>query len=100
MRWVSQTVPDARPKYGRLYQTPFADRIRLEAGVPTMTVGNISSYADANSILAAGRADLCVIARAHLWDPYWTNHAAEALGHPGTWPPQYGLMRNYTPRFE
>ena len=55
---AGQTVPDAKPVYGRLFQTPFSDRIRHEASVPTMTVGNISSSADVNTILAAGRADL------------------------------------------
>lgn len=94
-----QTVADAQPVYGRLYQTPYADLIRHEASIPTMTVGNISSFADANSILAAGRADLCVIARAHLWDPYWALHAAHELGHDAPWPVPYGLMRSYTPRF-
>ncbi len=94
-----QTVADARPVYGRLYQTPYADLIRHEAEIPTMTVGNISSFADANSILAAGRADLCVIARAHLWDPYWTLHAAHELGHDVAWPVPYGIMNGYTPRF-
>ncbi|HMA42464.1 MAG TPA: bifunctional salicylyl-CoA 5-hydroxylase/oxidoreductase, partial [Gemmatimonadales bacterium] len=76
---AGQTVPDQRPVYGRLFQTPFADRIRHEAGMPVMTVGNISSFTDVNTILAAGRADLCVLARAHLWDPYWTRHAAHAM---------------------
>ena len=79
---TGQTVPERRPRYGRLYQTPFADRIRNEAGVPTMTVGAISTCADVNSILAAGRADLCLLARAHLYDPYWTRHAAAEQGHP------------------
>src|SRR5439155_79958 len=62
---AGQTVPDAKPVYGRQFQTPFADRIRHEAGIPTMAVGNISSFTDVNTILAAGRADLCVLARAH-----------------------------------
>jgi len=97
---AGQTVPDDDPQYGRLYQTPFADRIRLEAGIPTMTVGNVSSYEDVNSILAAGRADLCVLARAHLWDPYWTRHAAYELGYPTPWPNQYSPMNRYTPRFK
>jgi len=73
---TGQTTAETRPRYGRLYQTPFSERVRLEANIPTMTVGNISSYADVNSILVAGRADLCAIARAHLYDPYWTRHAA------------------------
>ena len=65
-----------------------------------MTVGNVSSFEDVNSILAAGRADLCVLARAHLWDPYWTRHAAFELGHPQPWPDQYSPMTRYTPRFK
>jgi anthraniloyl-CoA monooxygenase len=100
-----QVVSDEKPQYGRLFQTPFADRIRLELGMPTMAVGGISSFEDVNSILAAGRADLCVIARAHLFDPYWTRHAAYELGWIGTdkfaWPKQYDtLNRNYVWRFE
>ena len=93
-----QTVSDEKPVYGRLFQTPFADRVRLEAGVRTMTVGNISSYADVNSILAAGRADLCVLARAHLYDPYWTRHAAQAQNVRLPWPPQYTSLSRYSPR--
>jgi anthraniloyl-CoA monooxygenase len=96
---AGQTVPDQRPVYGRLFQTPFADRIRHEAGMPVMTVGNISSFTDVNTILAAGRADLCVLARAHLWDPYWTRHAAQALGWPMEWPDQYETLNRYKPRF-
>jgi anthraniloyl-CoA monooxygenase len=96
---AGQTVAEAQPRYGRLFQTPFADRIRHEAAMPTMTVGNISSYADVNSILVAGRADLCVLARAHLYDPYWTHHAATEQGHALAWPDQYSAMRHYQPRF-
>ena len=92
------TVADAKPVYGRLFQTPFSDRIRHEARVPTMTVGNISSAADANTILAAGRADLVVLARAHLWDPYWTRHAARELGFRLPWPPPYARADGFTPR--
>ncbi|MEQ8695776.1 MAG: bifunctional salicylyl-CoA 5-hydroxylase/oxidoreductase, partial [Bauldia litoralis] len=100
-----QVVSDEEPQYGRLFQTPFAERVRLEADIPTMTVGNISSYEDVNSILAAGRADVCVLARAHLFDPYWTRHAAYELGYVGydkiEWPEQYDtLNRNYVWRFE
>ena len=94
-----QTVPFQRPRYGRQFQTPFADRIRHEVGIATMAVGNISSFEDVNGIVAAGRADLCLMARAHLWDPYWTRHAAHALGYPLPWPPQYESLDNYTPRF-
>ena len=95
---AGQTVPEAKPVYGRQFQTPFSDRIRHEARVPTMTVGNISSPADVNTILAAGRADLVVLARAHLWDPYWTRHAAADLGYTLPWPPEYATLNRYTPR--
>jgi anthraniloyl-CoA monooxygenase len=97
---AGQTVPDARPVYGRQFQTPFSDRIRHEAGIATMAVGNISSYADVNTILAAGRADLVVLARAHLWDPYWTRHAATELAHPVRWPKPYESVERYTPRLK
>ncbi|MBI3982003.1 MAG: bifunctional salicylyl-CoA 5-hydroxylase/oxidoreductase [Gemmatimonadetes bacterium] len=96
---AGQTVPDQRPVYGRQFQTPFSDRIRHEAGIATMAVGNISSYTDVNTILAAGRADLCVMARAHLWDPYWTRHAARELGYALPWPPPYESLNRYNPRF-
>jgi anthraniloyl-CoA monooxygenase len=95
---AGQTVPDARPAYGRLFQTPFADRVRHEAGMPTMTVGNISSWADVNAILAAGRADLCVLARGHLFDPYWTRHAAYDQAYDLPWPSQYVSAKSFTPR--
>ena len=96
---AGQTVPYQQPRYGRQFQTPFADRIRHEVGIATMAVGNISSFEDVNGIIAAGRADLCLMARAHLWDPYWTRHAAYALGYPLPWPSQYETLDNYTPRF-
>src|SRR5438874_4800603 len=95
---AGQTVPEQKPVYGRLFQTPFADRIRHEADIPTMTVGNVASYADVNSIIAAGRADLCVLARAHLYDPYWTRHAAYEQGYDLPWPDQYVSVRGFTPR--
>ena len=95
---AGQTVADAKPQYGRQYQTPFADRIRQEVGMATMAVGNISSYQDVNTILAAGRADLCVLARAHLWDPYWTRHAAYEQGYALPWPDPYGTLNRYKPR--
>jgi len=93
-----QTVPDQKPRYGRLYQTPFSELIRHETGLPTMTVGAISTFADVNSILAAGRADLCVLARAHLYDPYWTRHAAFEQGYELPWPDQYTSLKTFTPR--
>jgi anthraniloyl-CoA monooxygenase len=96
---AGQTIPDQKPVYGRLFQTPFSDRIRHEVGIATMAVGNISSYADVNTILAAGRADLCLLARAHLWDPYWTRHAAHELGYSLPWPSPYESLDRYRPRF-
>ncbi len=96
---AGQTVADQRPVYGRLFQTPFADRIRHEVGISTMAVGNISSYSDVNTILAAGRADVCLLARAHLWDPYWTRHAAHELRYPLPWPESYESLNRYRPRF-
>ncbi len=97
---AGQTVEDQNPVYGRLFQTPFADRIRHEVGMATMAVGNISSYMDVNTIIAAGRADLCLLARAHLFDPYWTRHAAHMLGYSLPWPDPYKSVERYTPRFE
>jgi anthraniloyl-CoA monooxygenase len=78
---TGQTTPDATPDYGRLYQTPFSDRIRREVDIPTMTVGAVSSIDDVHNILVSGRADLCVLARPHLVDPYWTMNAAIDLGY-------------------
>ncbi len=89
---TGQTSPDARPVYGRSYQTPFSDRIRNEVGIPTIAVGAISSADDVNSIILAGRADLCALARPHLYDPAWTLHAAAEQGYSGsgvTWPTPY-----------
>ncbi|HMB70406.1 MAG TPA: bifunctional salicylyl-CoA 5-hydroxylase/oxidoreductase, partial [bacterium] len=96
---AGQTSVDAKPIYGRMFQTPFSDRIRHEVGIATMAVGNISSYMDVNTILAAGRADLCAIARAHLWDPYWIRNAAYEQGWALRWPDQYSVLEGYTPRF-
>jgi len=85
-----QVSPLERPAFGRSYQTPFADRIRNEVGIPTIAVGAISSYDDVNTIVLAGRADLCALARPHLYDPAWTLHAAAAQGYAGvSWPVQY-----------
>ncbi len=85
-----QTTRAARPVYGRMYQTPFADRIRNEVGIQTIAVGAISEADHANSIIAAGRADLCAIARAHLADPAWTLHEAARLqSHHVAWPRPY-----------
>jgi anthraniloyl-CoA monooxygenase len=86
---TGQVTPDQRPAYGRSYQTPYADRIRNEAGIPVIAVGAISSYDDVNTIVLAGRADLCALARPHLYDPHWTLHAAAEQGVQLDWIPQY-----------
>ena len=80
---AGQTSIQASPVYGRMFQTPFSDRIRNETGMATMAVGNIYEPDHVNSILLAGRADLVCLARPHLADPYWTLHAAVALGRQG-----------------
>ncbi|MBX3609364.1 MAG: bifunctional salicylyl-CoA 5-hydroxylase/oxidoreductase [Hydrogenophaga sp.] len=74
-----QTTRQAKPVYGRMYQTPFADRVRNEVDILTMAVGAISEADHANSIVAAGRADLCAVARPHLANPAWTLHEAAKL---------------------
>jgi anthraniloyl-CoA monooxygenase len=87
---AGQTSTRARPVYGRMFQTPFSDRIRNETGMATMAVGNIFEPDHVNSILMAGRADLVCLARPHLADPYWTLHAAAKLGDRGVaWPAPY-----------
>ncbi len=104
-----QTTPDARPEYGRSFQTPFADRIRNVVGVDTMAVGAISSWDDVNTNIAAGRSDLCAIGRPHLYDPQWTLHAAAdqdvevewALPYKGgSWKPPAGRSEDPKPRLE
>ncbi|HQU69135.1 MAG TPA: bifunctional salicylyl-CoA 5-hydroxylase/oxidoreductase [Albidovulum sp.] len=85
-----QTDPAEKPIYGRMFQTPFSDRIRNEATMATMTVGNISDWDQVNGILMAGRADLVCLARMHLADPYWTLHAAVEQGDTESeWPVPY-----------
>ncbi|MEI5097987.1 bifunctional salicylyl-CoA 5-hydroxylase/oxidoreductase [Streptomyces sp. PmtG] len=100
---TGQVVADEAPAYGRSYQTPYADRIRNETGIPVMAVGAISSWDDVNSLLLAGRTDLCALARPHLYDPHWTLHAAAEQSYEGpgvTWPLQYraGSRRPQTGR--
>ena len=109
---TGQVVSTERPAFGRSYQTPFADRIRNEVGIATIAVGVISSYDDVNSIVLAGRADMCALARAHLYDPQWTLHAAadQAYAGPGIeWPdpfkagsrkPQAGRTDGPKPRLQ
>ncbi len=96
---AGQTSKRARPVYGRMFQTPFSDRIRNEAGIATMAVGNIYEPDHVNSILMAGRADLCCLARPHLTNPYWTLHAAAQLGYDrADWPKQYHPGRDQLQR--
>ncbi|HWM40033.1 MAG TPA: bifunctional salicylyl-CoA 5-hydroxylase/oxidoreductase [Streptomyces sp.] len=89
---TGQVVHGEQPDYGRSYQTPYADRIRNTLGVPVIAVGAISSWDDVNSLLLAGRADLCALGRPHLYDPHWTLHAAADQGYEGPgapWPQPY-----------
>ncbi|MFE5683713.1 bifunctional salicylyl-CoA 5-hydroxylase/oxidoreductase [Streptomyces sp. NPDC056512] len=89
---TGQVVADEKPAYGRSYQVPFADRIRNETGIPVISVGAISSWDDVNSLILAGRTDLCALARPHLYDPHWTLHAAAEQGYTGpgvAWPKPY-----------
>ena len=86
---TGQTIAEEEPSFGRSYQTPFADRIRNAAGVATIAVGAISGYDDVNSIILAGRADLCALGRAHLYDPAWTLHAAADQDVEMAWPVQF-----------
>ncbi|MCU1591521.1 MAG: NADH:flavin oxidoreductase/NADH oxidase [Frankiales bacterium] len=109
---TGQVVKQERPQYGRSYQTPYADRIRNELGVATIAVGVISSWDDVNSILLAGRADLCALGRTHLYDPHWTLHAAAEQDYAGPgaqWPmpfvagsrrPQAGRNDDPKPRLQ
>jgi anthraniloyl-CoA monooxygenase len=87
---AGQTTPAAQPVYGRMFQTPFSDHIRNEGRIPTIAVGNITEADQVNSIIMAGRADLCALARPHLSDPHWTLRAAAQLGYTAQqWPQQY-----------
>ncbi|PRY50175.1 anthraniloyl-CoA monooxygenase [Geodermatophilus tzadiensis] len=104
---TGQVVKDERPAFGRSYQTPYADRIRNEVGrelgVAVIAVGALSSWDDVNSILLAGRADLCALGRPHLYDPQWTLHAAAEQGYSGPgaeWPAPFraGSRRPQTGR--
>ena len=96
---AGQTSIEARPVYGRMFQTPFSDRIRNERNIPTMAVGNIYEPDHVNSILMAGRADLVCLARPHLANPYWTLHAAAALGDKDeAWPEPYHPGRDQLQR--
>jgi anthraniloyl-CoA monooxygenase len=85
-----QVWKEEKPVYGRLFQTPFSDKIRNEVGISTIAVGAISEADHANSIISAGRADLCAVARPHLADPAWALHEAAKIGLGSiAWPKQY-----------
>ena len=87
---AGQTSMRAQPVYGRMFQTPLADQVRNAVPIATMAVGNITEPDHVNSIVLAGRADLCCLARPHLADPHWTLRAAAQLGYEGVqWPSQY-----------
>jgi len=87
-------VPESKPQYGRMYQVPFAERIRYEAKIPVMAVGGIAGVDHVNTIVAAGRADLCAIARGHLDDAYLTLREGNARKIEAlAWPPQYLAAR-------
>ncbi len=91
---TGQTSADAAPVFGRMFQTPYSDRIRNEGHVSTIAVGNVTEPDQVNGIIAAGRADLVAIGRPHLADPHWTLHAAATLGYTAMpWPRQYHLGR-------
>jgi anthraniloyl-CoA monooxygenase len=85
---TGQTVADQRPVYGRMWQTPYADTIRNVVGIPTLAVGNIFEADHVNTIISAGRAGLCAIARPHLADPAWTLHAAAEQRYATQWWPE------------
>jgi anthraniloyl-CoA monooxygenase len=85
-----QTTREAQPVYGRMYQVPFSDQIRNEVGIATMAVGNITDPDQVNTIIAAGRADLCALGRPHLAHPNWTQQAAARLGVYLDWHRAYG----------
>jgi anthraniloyl-CoA monooxygenase len=109
---TGQVTPEEDPAFGRSYQAPFADKVRNMVGIATIAVGAISSYDDVNSLLLAGRADLCALGRAHLYDPNWTLHAAaeqDYVGRAAVWPdpwragrrrPQTGRTDGPKPRLQ
>ena len=96
-----QTTRAAKPVYGRMYQAPFADRIRNEVHIATMAVGAITEADHANSIIAAGRADLCAVGRPHLANPHWTlQEAAKLASRHVVWPKPYEAGRDQLYRLQ
>ena len=88
-----EVSPQQQPVYGRMYQTPMADRIRNEAGIPVIAVGAITDADQVNSIIAAGRADLCALSRPLLSDPAWVLHECARYGWETRWPAPYEYGR-------
>jgi len=96
---AGQTTPDAKPVYGRMFQTPFSEQIRNEAGIPTIAVGNITTADQVNTIVAAGRADLVALARPHLTNPHFTLDASAQYGHTAQrWPLPYDAAKDQAMR--
>ena len=91
---TGQTDPAEKPLYGRMFQTPFSEQIRLEAGIPTIVAGNIFTWDQVNTIVASGRSDLVALARTHLYNPYFTQQAAAHYGYEAmAWPDQYASAK-------
>jgi anthraniloyl-CoA monooxygenase len=97
---TGNVVPTRRPTSGRLFQTPFSDQIRNQVKIPTATVGQIKSYGDINAILAAGRADLCLLAKGYLAKPYFAHDAAKAQNFDLPWPQSYRGAEEFSLRDE
>ena len=96
---AGQTTPDAKPVYGRMFQTPFSEQIRNEAGIPTIAVGNITTADQVNTIVTAGRADLVALARPHLTNPHFTLDASAQYGHTAQrWPLPYDAAKDQAMR--
>ncbi len=97
---TGNVIEGARPTVTGLFQTPYSEKIRNAIDMPTMTVGNITGPGDINDVIAEGRADLCVVGKGHLYDPYFTRHAARAIEADGPdWPNQYGRGATFTPAY-
>jgi len=91
---AGQTTPDAKPVYGRMFQTWLSEQVRNEAGIPTIAVGNITTWDQVNTILAAGRADLVALARPHLTNPHFTLAASAFYGYEAQrWPEAYATAK-------
>ncbi|MBI78384.1 MAG: hypothetical protein CMM53_11495 [Rhodospirillaceae bacterium] len=89
-----------RPVTPGLFQTPFSEQIRNEAGIPTMTVGNLATAEQINGVIAEKRADLCCVGKGHLFDPYFVRHAAREIGYDLKWPDQYPAAKVFNPKPE